>query len=46
MKKQEIDFDFEKDEEICCPVTDQVIMDQDQVYLSDASLFYYFEPDF
>lgn len=46
MKTKEIDFEFGNGEELYCPVTNQIILDDDQAYLSDASLFYYYEPDF
>jgi len=44
MKKTEIDYDSE--ETIYCPVTNQLILDEDGPNLSDACLFYYSEPDF
>jgi hypothetical protein len=46
MKKEEIEFEFGVGETLCCPLTGQIILDDDQSYLSDACLFYYYEPDF
>lgn len=44
MKKTEIDYD--NDKPIYCPVTNQLILDEDGPTLSDACLLYYWESEF